>query len=137
MWNEIAFSSSLVNGSTHEIGHDYTQYYTQHLHPEVEQVLEAAKRNEIRPRIQYTTMDMGPLWREARDSLDARIELHNRLGASTRLPAAGFDWSPARLVVEKGGKSSAFVLTVIIAFLYYMGLVTLIGLCPAGHPAGR
>ena len=33
----------------------------------------------MRPRIQYTTMDMGPLWREANEFLDARIELHNRL----------------------------------------------------------
>ena len=36
--------------------------------------------------------------------------------------------APLGLSSRKGGKSSAFVLTVIVAFLYYMGLVTLIGL---------
>jgi LPS export ABC transporter permease LptG/LPS export ABC transporter permease LptF len=127
---------SLVNGSTHEMGHDYTQYYTS-TSPRSEQVLEAAKRNEVRPRIQYTTMDMGPLWREAHDSLDARIELHNRLVLPPACLLLALIGVPLGLSSRKGGKSSAFVLTVIIAFLYYMGLVTLIGLArqktlPAG-----
>ena len=100
-------------------------------------MLEAAKRNEVRPRIQYTTMDMGPLWREARDSLDARIELHNRLVLPPACLLLALIGVPLGLSSRKGGKSSAFVLTVIIAFLYYMGLVTLIGLArqrtlPAG-----
>src|SRR5205085_944111 len=67
----------LMNGSTHEIGQDYTQYYSTTF-PKLEQMLEAGKRSEIQPR-EYMIMDMGPLIREARNSIEARVELHNRL----------------------------------------------------------
>jgi LPS export ABC transporter permease LptG/LPS export ABC transporter permease LptF len=117
---------SLANGSTFEIGQDYMQYYSTTF-PMMEQVLEAARRNEVKPKI-YAALDMGPLWREARTELAARIELHTRLV----LPLACFLLAliglPLGLSSGKGGKSAAFVLTVIVAFLYYMGLVMLTGL---------
>ena len=56
----------LMNGSTHEIGQDFTQYYSTTF-PKFEQVLEAGRRSEIKPR-EFTIMDMGPLAREAKTS---------------------------------------------------------------------
>ena len=118
---------SLVNGSTHEIGQDFEQYYSQSF-PKGDQILEAARRNEVKPRIQYTTMDMAPLGREARSSVEAQIELHNRLALPPACILLALIGVPLGISSRKGGKSSAFVLTVLVAFLYYMGLVTLIGL---------
>jgi LPS export ABC transporter permease LptF len=122
---------TLVNGSQHEVGHDYTQYFSTSF-PQMQQVLDAAKRNEAKPRIQYTTMDMGPLWRESFNSVEARIELHNRLVLPPACLLLALIGAPIGLSSRKGGKSSAFVLTVGIAFLYYMGLVTLVGLARQG-----
>jgi LPS export ABC transporter permease LptF len=119
---------SLTNGSTHEVGQDNLLQYYSSTFPRLEQSLEAAKRNTVRPRVPFIEMDMGPLMREAEKSVEARIELHNRLV----LPPACFLLAligvPLGISTRKGGKSSAFVLTVIVAFLYYMSLVMLIGL---------
>ena len=120
---------SLVNGTTHEMGRDYTQYFTS-ASPRSEQILEAAKRNEVRPRIQYITMDMGPLWHE--NALDARVELHTRLVLPPACMLLALIGVPLGLSSRKGGKSSAFVLTVIVAFLYYMALGSLINLARQG-----
>jgi len=115
---------TLMNGSTHEIGQDYTQYFSTSF-PILEQALDAARKNEIRPR-EYLAMDMGPLMRET--AVEARLELHNRLALPLACILLALVGTPLGLSSRKGGKSSAFVLTVIIAFLYYMGQVTLIGL---------
>ena len=117
---------ALMNGSTHEIGQDYTQYFSTTF-PKFEQVLEAGRKSEIKPR-EFTIMDMGPLAREAKTSVEARVELHNRLVLPPACLLLALIGAPLGLSSRKGGKSSAFVLTVIVAFLYYMGLVTLIGL---------
>ena len=122
---------TLVNGSQHEVGYDFTQYLSTSF-PQMQQVLDAAKRSEAKPRIQHRTMDMGPLWRESQNSLDAKIELHNRLVLPPACFLLALIGAPIGLASRKGGKSSAFVLTVAIAFLYYMGLVTLVGLARQG-----
>jgi LPS export ABC transporter permease LptG/LPS export ABC transporter permease LptF len=118
---------SLVNGSQHEVGQDYTQYFSTSF-PQMQQVLNALKPNEAKPRIQFVAMDMGPLWRASHDSVEARIELHQRLVLPPACLLLALMGAPLGLSSRKGGKSSAFVLTVAIAFFYYMGLVTLIGL---------
>src|SRR5215203_5706469 len=118
---------TLVNGSQHEVGQDYTQYFSTSF-PQMQQVLNAVKPSEAKPTIQFWAMDMGPLWRASRDSIEARIELHNRLVLPPACFLLALIGAPLGLSSRKGGKSSAFVLTVAIAFFYYMGLVTLIGL---------
>lgn len=122
---------TLTNGSTHEIGQDDISQYYSSTFPVFEQVLEAAKRNEVRPRLQFTAMDMGPLWRE--DSVEARVELHNRMALPFACLLLALIGVPLGISTRKGGKSSAFVLTVIVAFLYYMGMVTLIPLALQGR----
>lgn len=123
---------SLTNGSTHEIGQDNLLQYYSTTFPKLEQVLEAAKRNEVRPRTQHTAMDMGPLWRESSRSVEAGIELHNRLALPPACLLLALMGLPLGISTRKGGKSSAFVLTVLVAFFYYMGQVTLIGLARQG-----
>ena len=127
---------ALKDGATHEVGKEPLQYYSTSF-PQMDQVLEAAKRLELRPRVQYTTMDMGPLWRAAGEALDARIELHQRLALPPACLLLALVGLPLGISSRKGGKSAAFVLTVGISFLYWMGLITMIGLAREGRvPAG-
>jgi LPS export ABC transporter permease LptG/LPS export ABC transporter permease LptF len=122
---------SMVNGSTHTIGKDPTQYYSTSF-GKGEQVLEASQRIELRPRIQFTTMDTGPLWREAQKSVEPRIEFHQRLVLPLACMLLALVALPLGVSTRKGGKSSAFVLTVGIALLYHTSLITLIGLARQG-----
>jgi LPS export ABC transporter permease LptG/LPS export ABC transporter permease LptF len=122
---------SLVNSSTHRAGKDVTQYYNSSS-PRAEQVLTAAARAEQRPGKQYTAMDTGPLWREAAGSVEAAIELHQRLTLPFACLLLALVGVPLGVSTGKGGKSGAFVITVVLAFLYYMSQLTLVGLARQG-----
>jgi LPS export ABC transporter permease LptG len=77
-------------------------------------------------------MEMGPLWREAVTSVEAAIELHQRFTlplACTLLALVGV---PLGLSSRKAGRSFAFVITVGLAFVYYMGQLSLVGLARQG-----
>jgi LPS export ABC transporter permease LptG/LPS export ABC transporter permease LptF len=125
---------SLQNGATYEVGKNITDYYITSA-PKGEQILEATKPNEVHAK-GYTEIDTIPLYRSAyndpaldRDSvIQARIELHQRLA----LPPACFLLAligiPLGVSSRKGGKSSAFVVTVAVAFIYWMGLIGANGL---------
>jgi LPS export ABC transporter permease LptF/LPS export ABC transporter permease LptG len=125
---------SLEDGVTYDVGKDPVDYYTKGLATGGE-VLEATKPSDIHGK-GYTEMDTIPLYREAyRDKkldpdcvLQARIELHYRLA----LPPACFLLAlvgiPLGISSRKGGKSGAFVLTVALAFVYWMGLIAAQGL---------
>ena len=117
---------SMRDGSTHEAGRDPTEYYST-LFPRGDQALEAPRPGEVRARA-YSEMDTGPLWREAPGSIDARLELHQRLALPPACLLLALVGISLGLSSRKAGKSAAFVLTVALAFLYYMGLITLIGL---------
>ena len=80
----------------------------------------------------YTEIDTIPLYRRriatTKSStptivIQARIELHQRLA----LPPACFLLAligiPLGISSRKGGKSGAFVITVALAFVYWMGLI--------------
>ena len=120
---------SMLNGATQEAGREITDYYRTSF-PKGDQILEATRPNEVRAK-GFTELDTIPLYRLAyRDKtlepekvIEARIELHQRFA----LPPACFLLAligiPLGISVRKGGKSSAFVLTVILAFLYWLGLI--------------
>src|SRR5258708_6189448 len=125
---------SMQNGITYEVGKDIAEYYRttgQH----AEQVLEATKRNEVRAK-PFTELDTIPLYNVAYHDpklepdkvIEARIDLHQRLA----LPPACFLLAligiPLGVSSRKGGKASAFVLTVALAFIYWMGLIGANGL---------
>lgn len=135
---------SLVNGSTYEAEKDPTDYRVTAF-PSGDQLLQAQRPSEVHPTRTVMEMDTGPLYRvayrtpgiEKTDLLDARVELHQRLAlpfACILLALAGF---PLGVTTRRAGKSSAFVLTFALAFIYYMGLISLISLARQGTlPAG-
>jgi LPS export ABC transporter permease LptG/LPS export ABC transporter permease LptF len=125
---------SLDNGISYDVGKDITQYFT-YSDSGREQILEATKPGEV-PKKAYIDMDTLPLYRIAYKDpttppdqlIEARIELHQRLA----LPPACFLLAligiPLGVSSRKGGKSTAFVLTVALAFIYWMGLLGANGL---------
>ncbi len=125
---------TLQDGATYDVGKDPTDYYTTQA-PTGAQILDATKPNEVHAK-GYTEIDTVPLYRLAyhdktldRDNLiQARIELHRRLA----LPPACFLLAligiPLGISSRKGGKSGAFVITVAVAFIYWMGLIAANGL---------
>lgn len=125
---------SLRNARSHELGKDPTDDMNSAF-PSGDQALEAKKPTErtVRP---YPEMDSLPLARLAYAkgprNLDALIELHQRLA----LPLACFLLAmvglPLGISQRKAGKSVSFVLTVLLAFIYYMGFISLVGLARQG-----
>lgn len=125
---------SLQNGMTYEVGKEITDYYrTSGLTGQ--QLLEATKPNEVRAK-PFIEMDTVSLYRAAyhdpkidpEDRIQARIELQQRLA----LPPACFLLAlvgiPLGVSSRKGGKSAAVVVTVALAFIYWMGLLGATGL---------
>jgi LPS export ABC transporter permease LptG len=125
---------SMQNADTYEVGKDISEYYTTS-GKTGEQILEATKPKEV-PVKPYTEIDTLPLYRIAYQDtkldpdnlIQAPIELHQRLA----LPPACFLLAligiPLGVSSRKGGKSSAFVVTVALAFVYWMGLIAANGL---------
>jgi LPS export ABC transporter permease LptF/LPS export ABC transporter permease LptG len=125
---------SMMNGATHEAGKDSTDYYRTSF-PRGDQILAATRPNEVRAKA-FTELDTVPLYRLAYHDrtldptqlVEARIELHQRIA----LPPACFLLAligiPLGISSRKGGRSTAFVLTVGLAFVYWMGLLLANGL---------
>ncbi len=124
----------LQDGVVYDVGKDPKEYYRKSVTSGA-QVLEATKPNEVHAK-GYTEIDTIPLYRLAyhdktldRDNvIQARIELHQRLA----LPPACFLLAligiPLGISSRKGGKSGAFVMTVALAFVYWIGLIAANGL---------
>jgi LPS export ABC transporter permease LptG/LPS export ABC transporter permease LptF len=121
---------TLQNMATYDVGKDLTDYY-KYVAPNGTQVLEAVKPSDA-PTKGYTEIDTIPLYRMAYrgdkkldpyNLIQARIELHQRLA----LPPACFLLAligiPLGISSRKGGKSGAFVITVALAFVYWIGLI--------------
>jgi LPS export ABC transporter permease LptG/LPS export ABC transporter permease LptF len=121
---------SLIEGSTYEAGKDPAEYYFTYF-PRGEQTLAVARSDEVRARA-YSEMDTASLLREAKQSVEARIELHQRLALPLACLVLALLAVPLGVSSRKGGRSSAVVITVALAFLYYMGLISLIGLARQG-----
>ncbi len=128
---------SMLSGSTHEAGKNPVEYYTTTF-PTAEQALDVQRPSEVRARA-YSEMDTGPLFREAygppregHNPVPALIELHQRLSLPPACILLALVGVPLGLSTRKAGKSTAFVITVLLAFLYYMGLISLLGLAREG-----
>jgi LPS export ABC transporter permease LptG/LPS export ABC transporter permease LptF len=121
---------SMTNGSTYEAGSDPKIYYDANF-PHGEQVLEARPRTEAHAK-EYVAMDTAPLYDEIDGAVEARIEFHRRLALPLACILLALIGIPLGLSSRKGGKSFAFVVTVFFAFVYYMALISLIGLAREG-----
>jgi LPS export ABC transporter permease LptG len=122
--NSIQLHMTGVN--THEVESDPSKAVNTAA-PSGDQLLMARQRSEFSVKA-WVAQDTRRLLQEAGDSVEARIELHQRFalpGACLLLAILGI---PIGVSSRKAGKSTAFVLTVLLAFLYYMGLISLIGL---------
>jgi LPS export ABC transporter permease LptG/LPS export ABC transporter permease LptF len=121
---------SMTDASSHQVGSTPEEYINSSF-PRGQQVLEAEPPAERRAR-PFRETDTLPLVEFARESVDARIELHQRLALPLACLLLALLGIPLGLSSRKGGKSAAIVTTVLLAFLYYMGLISLIGLAKQG-----
>ena len=135
---------SLRNGSTYETGKEVTDYRVTAF-PTGEQNLQAQKPGEVRVSRAVIETDTIPLYKlaygtpdlEAVRRTDARIELNERFALPFACVLLALAAVPLGITSRRAGKSSAIVLTVGLAFLYYMGLISLIKLATQGTlPAG-
>ncbi len=121
---------TLLGQSSHEAAKNTTEYFISSF-PRGDQLLEAGKRDELRARA-FRAMDTGPLYLESRNSVDARIELHQRLALPPACILLALVGIPIGMSSRKGGRSAAFAMTVLIAFTYFTALIGLIGLARQG-----
>jgi LPS export ABC transporter permease LptG/LPS export ABC transporter permease LptF len=128
---------SLINSSNYEVEKGE---YAISFAPRSEQVIEAQKPSEIRASRPSSEMDTLPLYRvayregglEPQRLTEARIEFHQRFALPLACILLALVGVPVGVSSRKGGKSGAFVVTVALAFQYYMGLISLIGLARQG-----
>lgn len=117
---------SLPRGFTYEVGAEPADYKVTQFR-EGEQELMARPRGEAKAKL-FTATPTDELFAEARGSVEAAIELHQRFALPLACVLLAFTGIPLGVSSRKGGKSAAFVITVSVAFLYYMALISLIGL---------
>lgn len=121
---------SLRNGSTYEAAKDPQEYYKVSF-PTGEQALEARERGEVKAK-NYTATPTMELMGEIGKSLEARIEFHQRLALPLACVLLALTGIPLGVSSRKGGRSAAFVITVVFAFFYFTMLVSLISLAREG-----
>ncbi len=121
---------SLAGASSHQVGKSPEEYINMTF-PRGDQVLEAEPPGERRAR-PFRETDTRPLIPLARESVDARIELHQRLALPLACLMMALVGIPLGVSSRKAGKPAAVVTSVFLAFLYWMGFITLIGQAKLG-----
>ncbi len=117
---------SLVDARTYEAGKDPGDYFY-NSSTSREMAVDAAKPREA-PSKPVLETDTLPLLRLARNSVEARVELHQRFAfplACLLLASIGI---PLGISSKKAGRSAAMVTTVFVAFLYQTCMIGLTGL---------
>ncbi len=102
--------------------------------------LQAQKQEDLQLNKTVQEMDTGPLYKRVyrtknlshQDYVDAAIEFHQRFSLPLACVLLALVGIPLGVSSRKGGKSAAFIMTVVLAFLYYLGYITLIGLARKG-----
>lgn len=128
----------LRNGTSYETDKDNNYHISGA--PTGDQVLEAQKRQDQHNSKPATEIDTIPLFREAyrRTDIDAdqrledRIELQQRFAMPIACVLLALAGVPLGITRRRGGKSAAVVLTVVLAFIYYMGLVSCVSMARQG-----
>ncbi len=104
------------------------------------EALQAQKQEDLQVNKTVQEMDTGPLYKRVyrrhdlsrEDYVDATIELHQRFALPLACILLSLVGIPLGISSRKGGKSAAFVSTVVLAFVYYLSFITLIGLAKKG-----
>jgi len=136
----------LSNGSTHELDPKDPNRYQISTFEQTDIPLAAptsnlAKEQEAAPLPQLSTAE---LWRKGNATKDtpagrwALIEFHRRLALPTACLVLALVGIPLGLSSKKGGKSSGFVLTILLVFAYYFASLVGVSLARQGRvsPAG-
>ena len=105
-----------------------------------QEVLQAQTQEDLQVNKTVQEMDTGPLYKRVfrghglsrQDRVDASIEFHQRFALPLACILLALVGIPLGVSSRKGGKSAAFVLTVLLAFAYYLGYITLLGLAKKG-----
>ncbi len=126
---------SMRNGYAYEMGQDPADDYNSRF-PTSEQLLEAKKPGGVRIAA-YSELDTIPLYRRIQSlppekAVDARIEFHQRIALPWACIVLALVGVPLGASSRKAGKSFAFVLTILVAFCYWVAMITLIGLAQQG-----
>ena len=125
---------SLENGVGYDVGKDVTDYYATPF-AKGDKILEATKPSDA-PVKGYAELDTIPLYRLAYHDpkldhdqvIQARVELHQRLALPPACLLLALIGIPLGVSSRKGGKSTSFVVTVALAFIYWIGLLAANGL---------
>ena len=108
--------------------------------PQQFQVLQAQTQEDLQVNRTVQEMDTGPLYKlvfhqhalARPDYVNAAIEFHERFSLPLACILLAMVGIPLGVSSRKGGKSAAFILTVLVAFLYYLALATLINMAKKG-----
>jgi LPS export ABC transporter permease LptF/LPS export ABC transporter permease LptG len=120
----------LTGGSTHEVNPATTEDYQISTFEDTDIPIDLPTAESDAPKGQAPlgTMPTGMLWQRSKAAggasggLDARwagFELHRRLALPTACLVLALVGIPLGLSAKKGGKSSGFVITIILVFAYY------------------
>ena len=104
------------------------------------QTLQAQKPSDLQANRKVQEMDTGPLYKRVYrlpglskdEHIEAAIEFHQRFALPLACILLALVGVPLGISSRKGSKSSAFVMTVILAFVYYLSFIGLIGLAKKG-----
>jgi LPS export ABC transporter permease LptG len=126
------------NLSTYEVDKDGNYHVSGS--PTGTQGLEASKPNEVHPTRPAPEMDTRPLYRQAYfdknqprpDILEERIELNQRFAVPLACVLLALAGIPLGISTRRAGKSAAVVLTVVLAFIYWLGLILCVSLARQG-----
>jgi len=130
---------SLTNGSTHETDPKSPGNYQistfEHTDLPIALPAENSKEQEPAPVSQLTS---GDLWRQAHDRNNpmARwdwIEFHRRFALPTSCLVLALVGIPLGLSAKKGGKSTGFVLAILLVFTYYFASLVGVSLARQGR----
>jgi LPS export ABC transporter permease LptF/LPS export ABC transporter permease LptG len=116
----------LTNGSTHEINPKSTEDYQISTFQETDIPIElpATDSGSSKGQAPLGATPTKMLWRQSKpgtatNSRTSAIELHRRLALPTACLVLALVGIPLGLSARKGGKSSGFVLTIVLVFAYY------------------
>lgn len=123
---------SLLNGATYEAAADPNEYRTMSF-PRGEQELASRERREVKAKNYIATPTMELIAERHSGGVEARLELHQRFALPLACVLLALTGLPLGVSSRKGGKSTAFVVTVLFALFYYMTLISLIGLAREGR----
>lgn len=117
---------SLIDARTYEAGKDPgVYYYNSSTSREV--AVDAGKPREA-PSRPVSGTGTRALLRLAQNSVEARVELHQRFALPLACLLLALIGIPLGISSKKSGRSAALVTTVFVAFLYRTGMIGLIGL---------